>query len=74
MLEDPARLEAMATAARGLAKPDAARRIADQVLEAANDRRDRKKVSYRRISAVSREGGPMELAGGCTSSALAVPG
>jgi UDP-N-acetylglucosamine--N-acetylmuramyl-(pentapeptide) pyrophosphoryl-undecaprenol N-acetylglucosamine transferase len=35
VLEDPARLEAMATAARGLAKPDAARRIADQVLEAA---------------------------------------
>jgi UDP-N-acetylglucosamine--N-acetylmuramyl-(pentapeptide) pyrophosphoryl-undecaprenol N-acetylglucosamine transferase len=34
VLEDPARLEAMATAARGLAKPDAARRIADQVLEA----------------------------------------
>src|SRR6187200_1888213 len=32
---DPARLEAMAGAARGLAKPDAARRIADQVLEAA---------------------------------------
>lgn len=35
VLGDPARLEAMATAARGLAKPDAARRIADQVLEAA---------------------------------------
>jgi UDP-N-acetylglucosamine--N-acetylmuramyl-(pentapeptide) pyrophosphoryl-undecaprenol N-acetylglucosamine transferase len=35
VLEDPARLEAMATAARRLAKPDAARRIADQVLEAA---------------------------------------
>lgn len=34
-LEDPARLEAMAAAARGLAKPDAARRIADEVLEAA---------------------------------------
>ena len=34
-IEDPARLEAMASAARGLAKPDAARRIADQVLEAA---------------------------------------
>ncbi|HEX2266461.1 MAG TPA: UDP-N-acetylglucosamine--N-acetylmuramyl-(pentapeptide) pyrophosphoryl-undecaprenol N-acetylglucosamine transferase [Solirubrobacterales bacterium] len=35
VLEDPSRLEAMATAARRLAKPDAARRIADQVLEAA---------------------------------------
>ncbi len=35
VLGDPARLEAMATAARGLAKPDAARRIADEVLEAA---------------------------------------
>jgi UDP-N-acetylglucosamine--N-acetylmuramyl-(pentapeptide) pyrophosphoryl-undecaprenol N-acetylglucosamine transferase len=34
-IEDPARLEAMASAARGLAKPDAARQIADQVLEAA---------------------------------------
>jgi UDP-N-acetylglucosamine--N-acetylmuramyl-(pentapeptide) pyrophosphoryl-undecaprenol N-acetylglucosamine transferase len=34
-IEDPARLEAMAGAARGLAKPDAARRIADEVLEAA---------------------------------------
>jgi UDP-N-acetylglucosamine--N-acetylmuramyl-(pentapeptide) pyrophosphoryl-undecaprenol N-acetylglucosamine transferase len=35
VLEDPARLEEMAAAARRLAKPDAARRIADQVLEAA---------------------------------------
>ncbi|HSS43467.1 MAG TPA: undecaprenyldiphospho-muramoylpentapeptide beta-N-acetylglucosaminyltransferase [Solirubrobacterales bacterium] len=35
VLEDPARLEGMASAARGLAKPDAARRIADEVLEAA---------------------------------------
>jgi UDP-N-acetylglucosamine--N-acetylmuramyl-(pentapeptide) pyrophosphoryl-undecaprenol N-acetylglucosamine transferase len=35
VLEDPARLEAMASAASGLAKPDAARRIADEVLEAA---------------------------------------
>ena len=35
VLEDPAQLEAMAAAARGLAKPDAARRIADEVLEAA---------------------------------------
>jgi len=34
-LGDPARLEEMAAAARALAKPDAARRIADQVLEAA---------------------------------------
>jgi UDP-N-acetylglucosamine--N-acetylmuramyl-(pentapeptide) pyrophosphoryl-undecaprenol N-acetylglucosamine transferase len=35
VLEDPARLEQMAAAARSLAKPDAARRIADEVLEAA---------------------------------------
>jgi len=35
VLEEPARLETMASAARGLAKPDAARRIADEVLEAA---------------------------------------
>ncbi|HET7122150.1 MAG TPA: UDP-N-acetylglucosamine--N-acetylmuramyl-(pentapeptide) pyrophosphoryl-undecaprenol N-acetylglucosamine transferase [Solirubrobacterales bacterium] len=35
LLGEPARLEAMAAAARALAKPDAARRIADQVLEAA---------------------------------------
>jgi UDP-N-acetylglucosamine--N-acetylmuramyl-(pentapeptide) pyrophosphoryl-undecaprenol N-acetylglucosamine transferase len=35
VLEDPARLQAMASAARTLAKPDAARRIADEVLEAA---------------------------------------
>jgi UDP-N-acetylglucosamine--N-acetylmuramyl-(pentapeptide) pyrophosphoryl-undecaprenol N-acetylglucosamine transferase len=34
-IEDPSRLQAMASAARGLAKPDAARRIADEVLEAA---------------------------------------
>jgi len=34
VLENAARLGAMAAAARGLAKPDAARRIADQVLEA----------------------------------------
>jgi len=34
VLGDPARLEAMTAAARGLARPDAARRIADQVLEA----------------------------------------
>jgi UDP-N-acetylglucosamine--N-acetylmuramyl-(pentapeptide) pyrophosphoryl-undecaprenol N-acetylglucosamine transferase len=34
-LGDTARLEAMAAAARSLAKPDAARRIADEVLEAA---------------------------------------
>src|SRR5690349_16415375 len=33
-IEDPSRLEGMASAARGLAKPDAARQIADQVLEA----------------------------------------
>jgi UDP-N-acetylglucosamine--N-acetylmuramyl-(pentapeptide) pyrophosphoryl-undecaprenol N-acetylglucosamine transferase len=35
ILGDPGRLEEMAAAARTLAKPDAARRIADQVLEAA---------------------------------------
>jgi UDP-N-acetylglucosamine--N-acetylmuramyl-(pentapeptide) pyrophosphoryl-undecaprenol N-acetylglucosamine transferase len=35
VLKDPARLQAMASAARTLAKPDAARRIADEVLEAA---------------------------------------
>ncbi|HKH65474.1 MAG TPA: UDP-N-acetylglucosamine--N-acetylmuramyl-(pentapeptide) pyrophosphoryl-undecaprenol N-acetylglucosamine transferase [Solirubrobacterales bacterium] len=35
VLADNARLEAMAAAARSLAKPDAARRIADEVLEAA---------------------------------------
>jgi len=34
VLSDPARLEQMAAAARALAKPDAARRIADLVLEA----------------------------------------
>jgi UDP-N-acetylglucosamine--N-acetylmuramyl-(pentapeptide) pyrophosphoryl-undecaprenol N-acetylglucosamine transferase len=35
VIEDHPRLEAMALAARALAKPDAARRIADEVLEAA---------------------------------------
>jgi UDP-N-acetylglucosamine--N-acetylmuramyl-(pentapeptide) pyrophosphoryl-undecaprenol N-acetylglucosamine transferase len=35
LLGDSARLREMAAASRGLAKPDAARRIADQVLEAA---------------------------------------
>ncbi|HEX2392027.1 MAG TPA: UDP-N-acetylglucosamine--N-acetylmuramyl-(pentapeptide) pyrophosphoryl-undecaprenol N-acetylglucosamine transferase [Solirubrobacterales bacterium] len=35
LLGDPARLERMAAAARAAAMPDAARRIADQVLEAA---------------------------------------
>jgi UDP-N-acetylglucosamine--N-acetylmuramyl-(pentapeptide) pyrophosphoryl-undecaprenol N-acetylglucosamine transferase len=35
VLDDPSRLEAMAAAAHGLSKPDAARRIADEVLEAA---------------------------------------
>lgn len=35
VLGDEARLETMATASRQLAKPDAARRIADEVLEAA---------------------------------------
>jgi UDP-N-acetylglucosamine--N-acetylmuramyl-(pentapeptide) pyrophosphoryl-undecaprenol N-acetylglucosamine transferase len=36
VLGDEARLAEMAAAARRLAKPDAARRIADQVLEAAS--------------------------------------
>jgi UDP-N-acetylglucosamine--N-acetylmuramyl-(pentapeptide) pyrophosphoryl-undecaprenol N-acetylglucosamine transferase len=36
VLGDEARLERMAAAARGLAKPDAARRIADEVLKAAS--------------------------------------
>jgi UDP-N-acetylglucosamine--N-acetylmuramyl-(pentapeptide) pyrophosphoryl-undecaprenol N-acetylglucosamine transferase len=35
LLGDPDRLERMAVASRGLARPDAARRIADEVLEAA---------------------------------------
>jgi UDP-N-acetylglucosamine--N-acetylmuramyl-(pentapeptide) pyrophosphoryl-undecaprenol N-acetylglucosamine transferase len=35
VLENPARLEEMAVAARRLARPDAARRIADEILEAA---------------------------------------
>lgn len=35
VLEDVSRLEAMAASARGLARPDAARRIADEVLEVA---------------------------------------
>jgi UDP-N-acetylglucosamine--N-acetylmuramyl-(pentapeptide) pyrophosphoryl-undecaprenol N-acetylglucosamine transferase len=35
LFADPARLERMAAAALGLARPDAARRIADQILEAA---------------------------------------
>lgn len=35
VLDDPERLEAMADASRRLAKPDAARRIADEVLEVA---------------------------------------
>ncbi|MDX6634483.1 MAG: UDP-N-acetylglucosamine--N-acetylmuramyl-(pentapeptide) pyrophosphoryl-undecaprenol [Solirubrobacterales bacterium] len=34
-IEDSSRLDSMASAARGLAKPDAAKRIADEVLEAA---------------------------------------
>jgi UDP-N-acetylglucosamine--N-acetylmuramyl-(pentapeptide) pyrophosphoryl-undecaprenol N-acetylglucosamine transferase len=39
LLEDGARLAAMAAASAALAKPDAARRIADRVLAAAADRR-----------------------------------
>jgi UDP-N-acetylglucosamine--N-acetylmuramyl-(pentapeptide) pyrophosphoryl-undecaprenol N-acetylglucosamine transferase len=35
LFEDQSRLERMAAAARALARPDAARRIAEQVLEAA---------------------------------------
>lgn len=35
LLDDPGRLERMAAASRSLAQPDAARRIADEVLEAA---------------------------------------
>lgn len=38
LLGDPARLEAMGTAARGLARPDAAARVADLVEEAARGR------------------------------------
>ncbi len=41
ILGDSERLAAMAAASRALAKPDAARRIADQVLEAAAERRKR---------------------------------
>jgi len=40
ILGDPARLEKMSAAARGLAKPEAARDIADQVLEAAASVKD----------------------------------
>jgi UDP-N-acetylglucosamine--N-acetylmuramyl-(pentapeptide) pyrophosphoryl-undecaprenol N-acetylglucosamine transferase len=36
ILGDAGRLETMAAASRALAKPDAARRIADEVLAAAN--------------------------------------
>jgi UDP-N-acetylglucosamine--N-acetylmuramyl-(pentapeptide) pyrophosphoryl-undecaprenol N-acetylglucosamine transferase len=36
VLGEPARLAAMAAASRALAKPDAARRIADEVLAAAD--------------------------------------
>jgi UDP-N-acetylglucosamine--N-acetylmuramyl-(pentapeptide) pyrophosphoryl-undecaprenol N-acetylglucosamine transferase len=39
LLADPARLDAMATAARSLGRPDAAARLADLVEEAARDRR-----------------------------------
>jgi len=41
ILGDPERLEQMAAASRALARPDAARRIADQVLEAATGREGR---------------------------------
>jgi UDP-N-acetylglucosamine--N-acetylmuramyl-(pentapeptide) pyrophosphoryl-undecaprenol N-acetylglucosamine transferase len=36
LFADPERLERMAAASRGLARPDAARRIADEVLRAAS--------------------------------------
>jgi UDP-N-acetylglucosamine--N-acetylmuramyl-(pentapeptide) pyrophosphoryl-undecaprenol N-acetylglucosamine transferase len=38
LLDDPSRLEGMATASRALARPDAAARIADEVLSAAGSR------------------------------------
>ncbi|MFN8216903.1 MAG: undecaprenyldiphospho-muramoylpentapeptide beta-N-acetylglucosaminyltransferase [Solirubrobacterales bacterium] len=41
ILDRPGRLEEMAAASRGLARPEAARRIADQVLEAAARRGER---------------------------------
>ena len=40
ILGDPARLVKMSAAARGLAKPEAARVIAEQVLEAARSAKD----------------------------------
>jgi UDP-N-acetylglucosamine--N-acetylmuramyl-(pentapeptide) pyrophosphoryl-undecaprenol N-acetylglucosamine transferase len=42
LLGDGARLAAMAAASRALAKPDAARQIADEVLSAARAKRDRR--------------------------------
>jgi UDP-N-acetylglucosamine--N-acetylmuramyl-(pentapeptide) pyrophosphoryl-undecaprenol N-acetylglucosamine transferase len=41
LMSDPARLERMSAAARGLARPDAAERIADEVLAAAAEGRGR---------------------------------
>jgi UDP-N-acetylglucosamine--N-acetylmuramyl-(pentapeptide) pyrophosphoryl-undecaprenol N-acetylglucosamine transferase len=41
LLQDRGRLESMATASRSLARPDAAARIADEVLKAIEGRRDR---------------------------------
>jgi UDP-N-acetylglucosamine--N-acetylmuramyl-(pentapeptide) pyrophosphoryl-undecaprenol N-acetylglucosamine transferase len=38
LLGDRSRLEAMAAASRGLARPDAAARVADEVLSAAGSR------------------------------------
>ncbi|HWC49080.1 MAG TPA: UDP-N-acetylglucosamine--N-acetylmuramyl-(pentapeptide) pyrophosphoryl-undecaprenol N-acetylglucosamine transferase [Solirubrobacterales bacterium] len=55
VLGDKARLEAMATAARKLAKPDAARQIADEVLKAADAAKSPPQGEFLR----SREGGAL---------------
>ena len=68
ILGDGARLEAMAAASRSLAKPDAARRIADEVLAAAirpqlfHGLRTKRRRAWAGLRA------------GCTSSASAAPG